>query len=535
MTVYKADDNRNAAHTVVEGMARWYSDKYDIHIQEFATGRPEIIDEASRFLKASAFGITGITPVYNAARYESHEDVIRDELSFDRNALESAFGVINLDDELLANHSFNHRVITYARYNEAADYVARNVSGDNKSIEFDIDDHNRVVHVKVNIPGEHNVYSTMMAYAFAREFGFSDDEIVTALSEYKAPAFKQHVNTIAGRLTYLDGYNVSRESVLSGLETLSNARLDEGAKRIAVIGGRGRLGEQVFNENFNIGKLLSQFSNIDEFIIVGPKSSASLRELQLYGNGRSLFEGAKSVIFDKPILYTSSLSVAGNRLREDTTPGDAVLIKCGARLNPSIIVDQAFGSSYTVYNSNLRGKKSKTREAVINYYANTGKSNLLRYRKGLRRIVIPATVNKKPVSRIGKRVLSGREELQSVIFTKNVRNIGEKAFSGCTGIRYLELPSTIQMIEDRAFEKCTGLETIVCRGILHIGEEAFKGCTSLRNVKLDENCEYISETAFDGCENFTIIAPLDSNAHKFALDNGIPYIECERTIKNEEE
>ncbi|MGN0518866.1 MAG: leucine-rich repeat domain-containing protein [Acutalibacteraceae bacterium] len=85
----------------------------------------------------------------------------------------------------------------------------------------------------------------------------------------------------------------------------------------------------------------------------------------------------------------------------------------------------------------------------------------------------------------------------SRVNNKTITVIGRNAFKG-TGITSLTIPSSVTKIEAYAFDGCTGMQSIT----------------------IPDTVEYIDQNAFYGCNDLVIIGSEDSEAQRFATDNG---------------
>ena len=88
-------------------------------------------------------------------------------------------------------------------------------------------------------------------------------------------------------------------------------------------------------------------------------------------------------------------------------------------------------------------------------------------------VVIPDTINQKPVTCIGRNA-----------FQPNI------AVS-------VTMPDTVTVIENNCFQNCDNLETItLSNSLLEIGHEAFEGCDSLRQIQIPASVRSIGWEAF---------------------------------------
>lgn len=104
-------------------------------------------------------------------------------------------------------------------------------------------------------------------------------------------------------------------------------------------------------------------------------------------------------------------------------------------------------------------------------------------------VAVPATINGKPVKRIG----SG-------------------AFSYCSSLTAVTLPSSITQIDADAFSYCTNLATInFPSGLAAIGSKAFLYCESITTVSLPSSLTTLGASAFSRCSKLTSISVNASN------------------------
>lgn len=111
-----------------------------------------------------------------------------------------------------------------------------------------------------------------------------------------------------------------------------------------------------------------------------------------------------------------------------------------------------------------------------------------------KRIVIPSSINGKPIIGIWNSVFEKCVDIEEVIFEEGCKYIGKNAFCGCQNLKKIRLPKSLIEIGDNAFSNCTSIEEIsIPPNIKVIGKYAFSGCKNLRNIILPENLKYISD------------------------------------------
>ncbi len=165
-----------------------------------------------------------------------------------------------------------------------------------------------------------------------------------------------------------------------------------------------------------------------------------------------------------------------------------------------------------------------------------GEITITGYTGGELIVVIPDTIEDKPVTAIAGNAFAGKGTLKAVSVPATVRSIGKDAFKGCESLSSLRTPvftcedapyfgalfggsshetngsfvpvslTTLvltagESIPDYAFYACRGLETVALPETLtEIGGFAFYGCESLTYIPADQTAlTLVGERAFAGC------------------------------------
>ena len=175
-------------------------------------------------------------------------------------------------------------------------------------------------------------------------------------------------------------------------------------------------------------------------------------------------------------------------------------------------------------------------------------------RKGVKNVIVPETLEKKPVVRIADGVFKNNTEIESVVFGGGFYNYTPKMLEGCTSIKSLtvsgaydkalyylfgdgvssvpESLSEIRFSENSArfdttlfksrqanhtvthvvdydkpnFKECRSLKSVVLTdGVNEIGNNAFWSCVSLNRAVIGDGVESIGKWAFYNCETLAEI------------------------------
>ena len=162
-------------------------------------------------------------------------------------------------------------------------------------------------------------------------------------------------------------------------------------------------------------------------------------------------------------------------------------------------------------------------------------------------LIIPVTIEGKPVTGIGKSAFSRCYSLTSIRIPDSVTSIGKYAFSSCSDLTSITIPDGVTSIGERAFSSCMKLLAIevgagnisyadvdgvlfnkkktllvtypkgkkgtnydVPDGVATIGVAAFYECRSLRSITISDGGTSIGEEAFHACSSLTSITIPDS-------------------------
>ena len=96
---------------------------------------------------------------------------------------------------------------------------------------------------------------------------------------------------------------------------------------------------------------------------------------------------------------------------------------------------------------------------------------------------------------------SGALTIPATIEGKSVTSIGKSAFSRCYSLTSIRIPDSVTSIENDAFYRCKSLTNVtIPDGVTSIGNNAFRYCTSLTSITLPDSVTSIGQRAFWGCD-----------------------------------
>ena len=120
-------------------------------------------------------------------------------------------------------------------------------------------------------------------------------------------------------------------------------------------------------------------------------------------------------------------------------------------------------------------------------------------------VVIPSTIEGRPVIAIGSKAFYTNRTLKSVTLPATLKTVGADAFRGCTALATVVFNEGLETIGTYAFGLIKITTFTAPSTLKTIGVSAFNGCTALDNVDLS-NVTAIKGSAFAGCKNLCLTA-----------------------------
>lgn len=115
-------------------------------------------------------------------------------------------------------------------------------------------------------------------------------------------------------------------------------------------------------------------------------------------------------------------------------------------------------------------------------------------------VVIPSSIDGKPVIGIGREAFYNRQSLTSVRIPESVTHIGDQAFCYCNRLMNLNLPSGLTSVGSESFAYCESLLSITMPSRMrYLGPGAFSNCRRLRSVSMSPSLTTINNLTFFYC------------------------------------
>jgi hypothetical protein len=247
-----------------------------------------------------------------------------------------------------------------------------------------------------------------------------------------------------------------------------------------------------------------------------PNSITRIGEYSLYGCTAlenviipdSVVNIGNQAFFDCSALreayFQGNAPLMGNSVFYNTGPGFKVIF------NP-----ETNGFSSPWWNGYPSEEKGGSTPAPIFIYTDNGEDiTINRYIGGGGAVVIPGTIDGKPVRTIDDVAFSDNRWVTEISIPESIPVIPVGAFAGCIALTNITIPNTVISIEDSAFSGCVSLKSVTIPiHINRIPAGLFNGCSQLESVILPDAVTSIGWNAFAGCTSLkSIIIPPNVNS-----------------------
>lgn len=162
------------------------------------------------------------------------------------------------------------------------------------------------------VPGEHMVVNALLAAAAGWAFGLSLAECAVGLGEARLTKGRLERKTLGGLHFLDDSYNANPDSMVAALRTLTRLPVAKGARRLAVLGRMGELGDAAADGYRQVGEATAD-EGLDALVTVGPEAAA----IGTAARARGL----------RAVHAAGTTTEAATLLRSLARPGDLILLK----------------------------------------------------------------------------------------------------------------------------------------------------------------------------------------------------------------
>ena len=249
--------------------------------------------------------------------YKNMENVKKAFIKYVKLLPEDGHLIINADDSNCIDLPIYSKApaIKYGIENEDVDFSAKNISFNEDGYpEFDVYKYNEFYeHIKLSIPGKHNVLNTLACIALCDVYGISKENIKVALSKFKGADRRFEFKGMLNGAKVYDDYGHHPTEVLATAKALKNKQFNE-----SWVVFQPHTYSRTYNHLNAFAQALLNFDNI----IVTDIYAA--RENNTYNiSSKDLVDAI--VKLGKNAKYISSLEDCASYLKENVKENDIVL------------------------------------------------------------------------------------------------------------------------------------------------------------------------------------------------------------------
>lgn len=261
--------------------AFWGGHGLQMMVLEMGVDKPGDMDQLLKLIRPQIAIVTNIKPVHLAeGQFKSEDDIFLEKSKLANTLPEKGIAILNHDDPYLTKLGdiLQCRKIYYG-IGKYADLRLLQCESSLETLYFTISYKDQIVTDQLALPGKLHAYIILPVIATALTQGFTLEEAVNALKNYRLPPGR--MSFIPGILdtTIIDSsYNASPASIKEALDVLAKANH---GRRIAVLGNMNELG--VFAEHYHreIGRYVVEKADI--LITIGNHARFMAEESKKHG------------------------------------------------------------------------------------------------------------------------------------------------------------------------------------------------------------------------------------------------------------
>lgn len=501
--------NSNSRFKVAYNITRLnYNDK--IYLQEVGAG-----SGAYDLVKFSAVMLNADIAVYTNIKdshiewYGSRENIAKEKFTLSDYGNKEGLAVINYDDEILRNHKFEQKTISYSLKNENATYYSKDIKVTSEGTEFVIVDtiENIEIPVKLKVIGEHHILNALTGYAIGKHLKIKEKTIIKGLTKYKTSGVRQNLIDLGKYKVLADCYNSSYDAMKSILQTLSMIETKNKGKKIAVIGDIFELGKVSEEIHRKVGKLLAEH-NIDKVIFQGKETKYSYEEYKKL-KSNSVYCETRKEMFD----------AVNKTIKEN----DLILFKASHGMHFASAIDSLFGTD--IGEESALGHKEyiveKTKDYAYRVFSDHVTLN--ECKKDAKKIVLPNEYKNLPIEKLGKVVFKENKKIEEITLSEYMVRLRGHCFKN-SSLKKINFNNNLRAIGPGSFNSCQNLKEVTLpESLLMIEYKAFANCHNLEKITISKNTKKISDKAFENTNKVTIYCEKNSYAEKYAKKHNITY------------
>lgn len=249
--------------------------------------------------------------------------------------------VLNADDAILFDYykdKDKKNILFYGMTNKQADIKACDITYEDSGYSFTIDYFGDKYSARINCDGIHNILNALAAFGIGIYMGIDAKALISGIAEFKPHGYRQNKIEVEGVTILADCFNAAPLSVKNALDTIEAMNVDEGCKKIVVLGDMLEMGVYSLDVHREICNYINS-KNIDKVVLYGDEYIKVSDEL-------------KNNHIDKKCFYRKNDLVEYLK-KNANSKGDVVLFKGSHGMELEEVIDD-------VYKTNLHDEFYKS-------------------------------------------------------------------------------------------------------------------------------------------------------------------------------
>ncbi len=285
---------------------------HQVFICEMGADKVGEINYLTKFVQPQFGIVTSIGPQH-LNTFKTIENIISEKMMMIENLPLSGVGVLNRDNEHIANYRIKNKcqIIWYGIESQDVDYRAVNIRYTTKGTFFDIMTREQVViPFETKLLGEHNILNILAAVALGKQLGIDWQRLQKAVAMTRHVEHRLEVKKMGGYTIIDNAFNSNPVSAKNSLEVLKMMP----GRRIIITPGMIELGDQEDYHNHKFGTQM--IGHADEVILVGKTQTAAI------------VDGLKQSGFDMGCVHVvTSIKEAFAWVYKNASTSDTILLE----------------------------------------------------------------------------------------------------------------------------------------------------------------------------------------------------------------
>ncbi|WMJ81365.1 UDP-N-acetylmuramoyl-tripeptide--D-alanyl-D-alanine ligase [Clostridium sp. MB40-C1] len=242
---------------------------YDVAVLEMGMSD---FGEIHRLAKTARPDIAMITNIgiSHIENLKTRENILKAKMEITDFFTEDSVLIINSENDLLSTVQEKNYKLIKTGINGEVDYKAENIELGESYVKFSLENDNKEVEFKIDVPGKHNVLNALLAIASGRVLDIDYDELKEGIKNLTVTSMRLDIVKSNNYTIIDDCYNASPDSMKAALEVMNTLK---GNRKIAVLGTMRELGDESHKAHKEIGEYAAKMG-VDKLLAIGDYNSS---------------------------------------------------------------------------------------------------------------------------------------------------------------------------------------------------------------------------------------------------------------------